>query len=621
MEEEAASKQASATQTNSNIAERSSVQNDGLNVVGVNGDCSTRLSQEDIAALRAHGMTVDDDNDALPENVPYGKNTKATAAVGAEGPNGAASLVWERPAVDPRKAQGLTNTSARFTKASWETIAAMNDLQIWMLCYPVKYFTEVVIPATNPHLKMGDTDLQELICFFGCEKMMACFEGISDRRMWFSKEPINMYAGAPFRLNEYMTGNRFEDIMQALRYTTCDVPDYEDKFYEVREMEDCFNDPYECEYVSSYLTCLDESMAIWLNQYCPGWMCVPRKPHPFGNKRHTLADTYPNVIFRSELVEGKDRPEVLGKREFAEKGETVGTMLRLSKPLWNSGKIVEIDSSFCVARGIVEMKKRGVYGDGLVKKRRYWYWPKHVPGAAIDTHFEDREVGETESLKVEVEGETMWVHCMQDAGYVTKIISCHGTLTEVAHPTYRSYKGDEGQKTSKTLNYTDPSSRYYHARHAVDDNNNQWHDPISFEESWATKWWPHRQMAWHMAVAEVNACNVKARARKVPAEPQLVYRRSLAKLMLTNNLDNNGRERSTYSPRPKRGVVHVAEVHKLETKPKFAGMWRNGECTKVAKMYQQNKCECGFCAEPIVSAIWHCIHAGNVIPCIFYRSR
>ena len=51
-----------------------------------------------------------------------------------------------------------------------------------------------------------------------------------------------------------------------------------------------FNDHYASEYRLLWLSCLDESMNSWLNKFCPGFMSLPRKPHPFGNEYHSIAD-------------------------------------------------------------------------------------------------------------------------------------------------------------------------------------------------------------------------------------------------------------------------------------------------------------------------------------------
>ena len=129
---------------------------------------------------------------------------------------------------------------------------------------------------------------------------------------------------------------------------------------------------------SSWKNCLDESMSKWLNEYtCPGFMFVPRKPWKFGNEWHDMGCADTNVIWQLEIRDGKDQPCELPK-EHNNKGKTVGTLLHPTKPIHGSGKLVVLDSGFCVLQGLVELKKLGVFAHALIKKCRYW--PKHVKG-------------------------------------------------------------------------------------------------------------------------------------------------------------------------------------------------------------------------------------------------
>ena len=61
-------------------------------------------------------------------------------------------------------------------------------------------------------------------------------------------------------------------------------------------------------------------------------------------------------------------------------------MLSVCRPIFVLGEAVVLDSVFCVAKGITDLKSNGVYTEALIKKRRYW--TKGVPGDLIDTHFE-----------------------------------------------------------------------------------------------------------------------------------------------------------------------------------------------------------------------------------------
>lgn len=133
-------------------------------------------------------------------------------------------------------------------------------------------------------------------------------------------------------------------------------------------MIDSWNDNMDAQFMSGWIQCLDESMSVWLNRFtCPGFMFVPRKPWPFGNEYHTICCGLSGILFRLEIVEGRDFPTERERPEFDEEGKTVGLLLRLTRPLWNQGKIVVLDSGFCVLKGIVELKKKGVFAAALIK--------------------------------------------------------------------------------------------------------------------------------------------------------------------------------------------------------------------------------------------------------------
>ena len=60
-------------------------------------------------------------------------------------------------------------------------------------------------------------------------------------------------------------------------------------------------------------------------------------------------------------------------------------MLRMCRPIFGSGKSVVLKSGFFVAKGITELKAKGVYESTLIKKRSYW--PKLFRGDHIGTRF------------------------------------------------------------------------------------------------------------------------------------------------------------------------------------------------------------------------------------------
>ena len=77
-----------------------------------------------------------------------------------------------------------------------------------------------------------------------------------------------------------------------------------------------------------------KSMMEWFNNNYTGFMCVGRKPHPFGNKRHIICYGSTSIPWRAQIVEGKDRPSQRGAKQHQELGKTVGLMLGMCKPIY-----------------------------------------------------------------------------------------------------------------------------------------------------------------------------------------------------------------------------------------------------------------------------------------------
>ena len=53
-----------------------------------------------------------------------------------------------------------------------------------------------------------------------------------------------------------------------------------------------------------------------------------------------------------------------------------GFMLRLTIALWRTDKEMIMNIGFCVLKGILEMRNKGVYESTLIKMR--CYWPKGI---------------------------------------------------------------------------------------------------------------------------------------------------------------------------------------------------------------------------------------------------
>lgn len=86
-------------------------------------------------------------------------------------------------------------------------------------------------------------------------------------------------------------------------------------------------------------------------------MYAPRKPHPHSNEYHAIACGESGILYALEIVEGKSRLREKPKEKYSELGNTTGLLLRLCEPIFNTGKIVVLDSGFCVLQALIELKK------------------------------------------------------------------------------------------------------------------------------------------------------------------------------------------------------------------------------------------------------------------------
>ena len=113
-----------------------------------------------------------------------------------------------------------------------------------------------------------------------------------------------------------MSRNRLENILSSLQHTDR-ASEYEGGFHLMIKWEEAWNNNMEDKFSPSWLSVLGESMMEWLDKYCPGFMCVGCKPHPFGNERHTISCALTSILFRYLIFEGKDRPKELGQKEYS----------------------------------------------------------------------------------------------------------------------------------------------------------------------------------------------------------------------------------------------------------------------------------------------------------------
>ena len=128
-----------------------------------------------------------------------------------------------------------------------------------------------------------------------------------------------------------------------------------------------------------------------------------------------------------ELVERKDAPCAAEhpKTKIQQPGNTVGLLLRILEHIFTRGSVVVLDSGFSVLKGIIELKTRGVYASALIKNHRYW--PKYIKGDDIKSHFDDKDVGDCNAWKGQMDEVDFHVYAMKEPDYVMSIMLTYGT--------------------------------------------------------------------------------------------------------------------------------------------------------------------------------------------------
>ena len=121
------------------------------------------------------------------------------------------------------------------------------------------------------------------------------------------------------------------------------------------------------------------------------------------------------------------------------------------------------------------MLEVGVYAAVLIKKQKYW--PKGVPGDAIDEYLADKDVTHVDMLEAiteEVpEGKAFKIFCFKDPKYVVNIMATWMTLEELdGADTRRKYKGRDGESLARLFKYRRPFGLHFRYLHQGDDQKN-----------------------------------------------------------------------------------------------------------------------------------------------------
>ena len=76
----------------------------------------------------------------------------------------------------------------------------------------------------------------------------------------------------------------------------------------------------------------------------------------------------------------------------------MGLFWRMIKRYFATGGYVILDSGFCVLKGLIQLRKKGMFACAVIKKRRYWPF-------MMEDNFGRLEGGETDAIQGIVYGD------------------------------------------------------------------------------------------------------------------------------------------------------------------------------------------------------------------------
>jgi len=142
----------------------------------------------------------------------------------------------------------------------------------------LRFIKDTVLLKTNKKMKkFTPITWEEFVIFIGLWLLMSMLASkCSHRSYWNESIQLNEFYGTSWRLNRFMSCFFIKKILRALTYTDQQFFVYQNKFNNVRQMISAWNEHIRNVFISSWVSCLNESISIWTPRWtCPGFMYVP----------------------------------------------------------------------------------------------------------------------------------------------------------------------------------------------------------------------------------------------------------------------------------------------------------------------------------------------------------
>ena len=113
-------------------------------------------------------------------------------------------------------------------------------LQLFEGLFPTDYLETVLLEETNQSIEGEPVTYGELLRWIGLWIIMSACDGSDHRSFWSTKNP-NIFEGRHFRLQQSMSRYWFEGILSAIKYTNNNPPAHKDRFWEVCQLLESWN--------------------------------------------------------------------------------------------------------------------------------------------------------------------------------------------------------------------------------------------------------------------------------------------------------------------------------------------------------------------------------------------
>ena len=218
---------------NNNNDEQPDMPDEFHRIVDATTTSGTTVQGDDLAIVAnlVDGDMINDGNAPAPENIPT-PNENTDGIFGE----------WEHSGSCFRAMAGGRHLKARISYPPHIRPSLFNLFELFFFTPFVK---NVIIPQTNNRLEANgfhhDLSYGEFLQWIGVWLLMSTLHG-PDRAAFWSLTDINRFHGAPWHLGDLMSWKQLDAILCSIFYTDREKPAYRDKFWEVRQMIDAWND-------------------------------------------------------------------------------------------------------------------------------------------------------------------------------------------------------------------------------------------------------------------------------------------------------------------------------------------------------------------------------------------